>query len=123
MFGPVGFDKLRRQFGRFRFATAVRGRKAEDENAHKARFHNPVGDGTVYDDHKRGTINNLTGVQHDFGDLIVCTQHVHFDRCNCMEVIVVCGHAAKIRELLVHLKSITGIKHSSLMMATTEGVE
>jgi CopG family nickel-responsive transcriptional regulator len=73
----------------------------------------------VYDHHKRGTMDKLTDVQHDFGDLIVCTQHVHLDHHNCMEVIVVRGQAAKIRKLLAHLKSIKGIKHSSLMMATT----
>ncbi len=73
----------------------------------------------VYDHHKRGTMDKLTGVQHDFGDLIVCTQHVHLDHHNCMEVIVVRGHAAKIRKLLINLKAIKGIKHSSLMMATT----
>jgi len=73
----------------------------------------------VYDHHKRGTMDKLTDVQHDYGDLIVCTQHVHLDHHNCMEVIVVRGLAAKIRKLLAHLKSIKGIKHSSLMMATT----
>lgn len=78
----------------------------------------------VYDHHKRGTMDKLTDAQHDFGDLIVCTQHVHLDHHNCMEVIVVRGHAAKIRKLLSHMKSIKGIKHSSLMMATTgKGVE
>ncbi len=77
----------------------------------------------VYDHHKRGTMDKLTDVQHDFGGLIVCTQHVHLDHHNCMEVVVVRGQAAKIRKLLSHMKSIKGIKHSSLMMATTGGVE
>ncbi|MDD5586801.1 MAG: nickel-responsive transcriptional regulator NikR [Alphaproteobacteria bacterium] len=73
----------------------------------------------VYDHHKRGTINKLVNVQHDFGNLIVCTQHIHLDHHNCMEVVVVRGRAAEIRKLLTRLKSVKGIKHSSLMMATT----
>jgi CopG family nickel-responsive transcriptional regulator len=78
----------------------------------------------VYDHHKRGTMDKLVAVQHDFGPLIVCTQHVHLDHHNCMEIIVVRGRAPEIRKLLVRLKSVKGIKHSAFMMATTgKGVE
>ena len=78
----------------------------------------------VYDHHKRGTMEKLVDVQHDFGDLIVCSQHVHLDHHNCMEVLVVRGQAAEIRDILTKLKAVKGIKHSALMMATTgEAVE
>ena len=78
----------------------------------------------VYDHHKRGTMEKLVDVQHDFGNLIICSQHVHLDHHNCMEVLVVRGRAAEIRDILAKLKAVKGIKHSALMMATTgEGVE
>ena len=78
----------------------------------------------VYDHHKHGTIEKLVDVQHDFGDVIVCSQHVHLDHHNCMEVLVVRGQAAEIRNILTKLKAVKGIKHSALMMATTgEGVD
>jgi len=78
----------------------------------------------VYDHHKGGILKKLVDAQHDFGSLIVCTQHVHLDHHNCMEVLVVRGRATEIRKLLTHLKSVKGIKHSSLMMATTgKGVD
>ncbi len=78
----------------------------------------------VYDHHKGGVLQKLVDVQHDFGPLIVCTQHVHLDHHNCMEVLVVRGRAAGIRKLLAKLKSAKGLKHSSLMMATTgKGVD
>lgn len=73
----------------------------------------------IYDHHKRGTGEKLTDVQHDFGELIVCAQHVHLDHHNCMEIIVVRGRAVDIRDLLSRLNAIKGIKHSSLMMGTT----
>jgi len=77
----------------------------------------------VYDHHKGAIVKKLTDVQHDFGELIVCTQHVHLDHHHCMEVVVVRGAAAKIRELLAGLKAVKGVKHSSLITATTgEGV-
>jgi CopG family nickel-responsive transcriptional regulator len=75
----------------------------------------------VYDHHKRGTMEKLVDVQHDFGEMIVCTQHIHLDHHNCMEVIVVRGRATAFRKLLTSLKAIKGIKHSSLMMATMGG--
>ena len=78
----------------------------------------------VYDHHKRGTMEKLVDVQHDFGSLIVCSQHVHLDHHNCMEVLVVRGRAAEILDILAKLKAVKGIKHSALMMATTgEDVE
>jgi CopG family nickel-responsive transcriptional regulator len=78
----------------------------------------------VYDHHKRGTMEKLVDVQHDFGSLIVCSQHVHLDHHNCMEVLVVRGRAAEVRDILAKLKAVKGIKHSALMMATTgEDVE
>ena len=52
----------------------------------------------VYDHHKRGTMEKLVDVQHDFGDLIVCSQHVHLDHHNCMEVLVVRGRATLYNE-------------------------
>ncbi len=73
----------------------------------------------VYDHHKRGTMEKLTGVQHTFGNLILCTQHVHLDHHNCMEVLILRGKAEQIRKLLTRIKAIKGIKHSALMMATT----
>ena len=78
----------------------------------------------VYDHHKHGTMEKLVDVQHDFGEVIVCSQHVHLDHHNCMEVLVVRGRAADIRNILTKLKAGKGIKHSALMMATTgEGVD
>ena len=78
----------------------------------------------VYDHHKRGTMEKLTDAQHDFGHLIICTQHVHLDHHNCMEVLVLRGRAIDIRRLETNLKAIKGIKHCALMMATTgQGIE
>lgn len=73
----------------------------------------------VYGSHKHATKERLVDVQHAFCDLVICTQHVHLNRKNCLEAIVVRGAADKIRKLVTRLKSVKGIKHSSLVMATT----
>jgi len=75
----------------------------------------------VYDHHKSGVMEKLVDVQHQFESLVVCTQHVHLDHHNCMEVLVLKGDAGDIRDLFTKIKSIKGLKHSSVMMGTTGG--
>ena len=78
----------------------------------------------VYDHHRSGLVKQLMDVQHDSGEAIVSTQHVHLDHHHCLEVVVLRGRAAAIKELLAGLKAVKGVKHSALMMATTgEGVQ
>ncbi len=70
----------------------------------------------VYDHHRRGIVKQLMDIQHDFGSIIVSTQHVHLDHSHCLEIVVVKGKASQIRELVAMLKSTKGVKHNSLVM-------
>jgi CopG family transcriptional regulator, nickel-responsive regulator len=73
----------------------------------------------VYDHHRRGLVDRLMDIQHDFSSLIVSTQHVHLDHDRCLEVVVVKGRAALIRDLVAALKSVKGLKHNALVMTST----
>jgi len=73
----------------------------------------------VYDHHKRELGNKLTDIQHDFGDLIISTQHVHLDHHNCLEIIAVKGAPENVQKLADILKSVKGVKHSSLSISST----
>ncbi|MBI4778619.1 nickel-responsive transcriptional regulator NikR [Candidatus Desantisbacteria bacterium] len=73
----------------------------------------------VYDHHQRELVNTLIDIQHDFHQLIISTQHIHLDHHNCMEIVVVKGKPAEIKELSQQLKAKRGVKHCSLGMATT----
>lgn len=73
----------------------------------------------VYDHHKGGLMEKLVSIQHDFDELVVCSQHVHLDHHNCMEVLVLKGDAANIKELYTRLKSVKGLKQCTLMRGTT----
>jgi len=75
----------------------------------------------VYDHHKNGLMENLVAIQHNFENLVLCSQHVHLDHHNCMEVLVLKGDAAVINSLYSQLKSVKGLKHCSLMKGTTGG--
>ena len=73
----------------------------------------------VYDHHRREIVNTLTDIQHDFGQLVISTQHVHLDHNNCLEIVVVKGRSREVEQLAQRLKSTKGIKHGSLTMTTT----
>ena len=73
----------------------------------------------VYDHHKSGIVQKILSVQHDWSDVILCSQHVHLDHDNCMEIIAVRGRGERIRDFLANLRTIKGLKHSVLTMSTT----
>ena len=68
----------------------------------------------VYDHHTRDLERGLTDVQHDHTDSVICTTHVHLDHHNCIEVIVLKGHAEEVRHLADELISTRGVKHGQL---------
>ena len=72
----------------------------------------------VYDHHRRGVVGKVTDVQHQFGAVIVSTQHVHLDHDHCLEIVVVKGRAASIQKLVAALRSVKGVKHNSLVMTS-----
>lgn len=73
----------------------------------------------VYNHHKRELVNTLTDIQHDYGDIIISTQHVHLDHDNCLEVVVVKGKTHKVQKLFEKLRASKGVKYGTLNMATT----
>jgi len=73
----------------------------------------------IYDHHKRELLNTITCIQHDFQTLIMATQHIHLDHNNCLEILAIKGNARDTQNLVHKLKSIKGIKHCTLSMAST----
>ncbi len=82
-------------------------------------------DGTVYgtvtmtyNHHANDAMTRLTELQHDFGDIIVCTTHVHVDHRHCLEVIAVRGDGGRVREFLTSLRALKAIQSVSPVIAT-----
>jgi CopG family nickel-responsive transcriptional regulator len=73
----------------------------------------------IYDHHQRELVNKLMDIQHDFGGLIISSQHIHLDHYNCLEILAVKGKAFQAQKLADRLKSVRGVKHSTLSMSTT----
>ena len=74
----------------------------------------------VFDHHKRGLVEQLTEVQHNYHSVIISSLHVHFDHDLCMEVIAVKGHAATLTELADKLIAVKGIRHGKLTMSRAD---
>lgn len=72
----------------------------------------------VYDHHTRTLTERITSVQHDYGNLVVSTLHVHLDHHNCLEVVVLRGEARNVQALADALTSIRGVKHAQVTRAT-----
>lgn len=73
----------------------------------------------VYDHHVPNLTRKLTQIQHDFQGHILTGMHVHLDHDHCLEVLVVKGKGAAIRNVADALVSVKGVKHGKLTMTTT----
>jgi CopG family nickel-responsive transcriptional regulator len=72
----------------------------------------------IYSHHKRALVNKLMDIQHDFGQVIISSQHIHLDHNNCLELIAVKGSPREARRLSDSLRSVKGVKHATLSMSS-----
>lgn len=57
----------------------------------------------------------LADIQHENYDIIISTTHIHLDKENCLEVIILKGKASKVKELSEFLISIKGVRHGGVV--------
>ncbi|HPS03674.1 MAG TPA: nickel-responsive transcriptional regulator NikR [Candidatus Sumerlaeota bacterium] len=74
----------------------------------------------VYDPHTSDLSENLNHLQHDQGDLVVSTLHVHLGHHSCLETIVLRGTANEVKRLADRLIALKGVKHGKAVL-TVEG--
>lgn len=63
----------------------------------------------VYDHHVRELTERLNEIQHDHGDQIISTLHVHLDHHHCMEVVAARGPSPKLKEMSERLLGTKGV--------------
>ncbi len=73
----------------------------------------------VYSHHTRELPDTLADLQHNFYTSIISTMHVHLDKHNCLEVLVVRGKATDIKKIADRLIGTKGVKHGKLSVTTT----
>ncbi len=78
----------------------------------------------IYDQRKRGLLNKIADIQHDFQKIIISTQHAHLEHNNRLEVIAIKGNSREAQRLMDTLKSVKGVKHATLSMSSAgKGIE
>src|SRR3989338_11687877 len=73
----------------------------------------------VYDHHTRELPDTLADLQHNFYASIISAMHVHLDKHNCLEVLVVRGRTGDIKKIADRLIGTKGVKHGKLSVTTT----
>lgn len=68
----------------------------------------------VYDHHASGLAGSLMDLQHDFHHEIVSTMHVHLNHQQCLEIVVVRGSFAKLKQLCGRIQVQKGVKYAEL---------
>lgn len=68
----------------------------------------------VYDHHISELPLVLTDLQHQHHHAIISTMHVHLNHAQCLEVIVVRGKVAGLRQLLQHIQVQKGVTYAEL---------
>lgn len=73
----------------------------------------------VYDHHVRELSEKLNDLQHSHFKNIISSTHIHLDRHNCLEVLVLRGKSRTVKEISDRLISTKGVKHGKLVMTST----
>jgi|SRR5664279_5501971 CopG family nickel-responsive transcriptional regulator len=92
-------------------------RRALDQEAWDAGKHVCATITLVYDHHVRELTERLNDLQHDFGDAIISTLHVHLDHHHCMEVIACRGRARQLRDVAEKLLGTKGVLSGGIVAA------
>ena len=70
----------------------------------------------VFNHHARELAKRLTDAYHEHHDLQVATMHVHLDHESCLEVAVLRGEAAKVREFAKTIIAERGVTYGEVSL-------
>lgn len=73
----------------------------------------------VYDHHESELPSKLTELQHKRHGVVHSALHIHLDRHNCLEILVLRGPADSILDLGNKLISTRGVRHGKMILTTT----
>jgi CopG family nickel-responsive transcriptional regulator len=116
------FDKLCQERCYQTRSEAIRDLIRKDLVQKQWEDHNQEVTGTltlVYNHHQSDLAQKMTEIQHEALDIIITSLHVHIDKHNCMEVLVLRGPVKEVRSIAQRLTSTRGVKHGKLSFSTT----
>jgi len=68
----------------------------------------------IYDHHVRDLTEKLTELQHDLGDAVRSTLHIHLDHDKCLEIIVMHGRSDALQAQADRILAIKNVLHGAL---------
>lgn len=68
----------------------------------------------VYDHHVRDLSERLTELQHQLGESVRCSLHVHLDQDLCLEVVVMHGRSDQLQLIADRILGMRGVKHGGI---------
>jgi CopG family nickel-responsive transcriptional regulator len=71
-----------------------------------------------YDHHVRDLSEKLTTLQHQLGEQVHATLHVHLNHDYCLEVIVMRGLSTQLQTIAKRILATRGVKHGGLEIIT-----
>ncbi len=86
-----------------------------------AWMHEGTGVGVVafiYDHEIRNLEETLTDIQHNHGNVIGSSMHIHLDERNCLQIIAVKGDTKAIQNLAKELMTKRGVKQLKLAIVS-----
>jgi CopG family nickel-responsive transcriptional regulator len=75
----------------------------------------------VYNHHVRELSERITEMQHELGDQVRSTMHVHLDEDRCLEVIVMRGRADRLQSAAEKLFATRGVLQGSIEVVAVAG--
>ncbi|MBQ9419390.1 MAG: nickel-responsive transcriptional regulator NikR [Synergistaceae bacterium] len=72
----------------------------------------------TYDHHMPELTGKLTAAQHDCGEIIICSTHVHINHETCLECVITKGLSDDIQKFIEALKNIRGVKSLSVNVSS-----
>ncbi|MHC4212219.1 MAG: nickel-responsive transcriptional regulator NikR [Planctomycetota bacterium] len=73
----------------------------------------------VYDHHATQLMEKLTAMQHSQLLETISSMHIHLDKHECLEIIVLKGQAGKIQKMAETLLSLKGVKLGKINLLAT----
>jgi len=73
----------------------------------------------VYNHHSMSLPSRLTELQHESYAQVIGSFHVHVDKSNCLEIIVMKGKGKDLRALGERIIALKGVKYGTLNMGTS----
>lgn len=68
----------------------------------------------VYSHTQRGLVDSLTQIEHEYGDIIRSSMHIHLDEDICLEVVVLRGEGQEVKKATEKIMALKGVKHVKL---------